>query len=203
MTSGTISSAKVSGTCLIGTGVFATLGFLIHPHDSTAQNQSMWMLGHLFIISALFFNIIGLTGLYFSNARGLGKLGLVGFLISSFSLILYIGKLYWSGFIYPLVAAAHPEFIEQIGLGPGSEPKDPTIMIVYFAGALSFAIGHAIFGAALMKEKLFKPAPIWFLIAGAAMVGLWPLLPNVLQMLSAVVSAIYAIGVVWLGTLLI
>jgi hypothetical protein len=35
------------------------------------------------------------------------------------------------------------------------------------------------------------------------MVGVWPLLPNIVQMLSVLVSLVYAIGIVWLGILLI
>ena len=194
---------KISGLCLIGTGILATLGFLIHPHDATSQNQVMWMIGHLLIMTSLLANSIGITGLYFSNSEKLGKLGLVGFVISVFSLSLYIGKLYWSGFIYPMVVQEHPEFIEALGFGPGSEPKDLNLKIVYFSGAFSFVLGHLLLGSALLRAKVFKVAPVWFVIAGAVMVGVWPLLPNIVQMLSALVSLVYAIGIVWLGVLLI
>jgi len=60
MTQNKININKISGFCLIGTGVFATLGFLIHPHDATSQNQVMWMVGHLLIIASL------LTGAFFT-----------------------------------------------------------------------------------------------------------------------------------------
>ncbi len=194
---------RISGFCLIGTGVFATLGFLLHPHDATSQNQVMWMIGHLLIITSLLANSIGITGLYFSNSEKLGGLGLAGFLITVFSLSLYIGKLYWSGFIYPMVVQEHPEFIEAFGFGPGSEPKDFNLKIVFFSGAFSFVLGHLFLGGALLKAKVFKSTPVWFVIAGALMVGVWPLLPNIVQMLSALVSLVYAIGIVWLGVLLI
>ena len=108
-----INILKISGLCLIGTGVFSILGFLIHPHDATSQNQVMWMVGHLLIIVSLLVNSIGLTGLYFSSSEKLGKLGLIGFLLTITSLSLYIGKLYWSGFIYPMVLLEHPQFIES------------------------------------------------------------------------------------------
>ena len=65
---------KLSSFCLIGTGVFATLGFLIHPHDATSQNQVMWMVGHLLIIASLLVNSIGLTGLYFRAQKNWANL---------------------------------------------------------------------------------------------------------------------------------
>ena len=194
---------KISGFCLIGTGVFATLGFLIHPHYATSQNQIMWMVGHLLIIASLLVNSIGLTGLYFSSSEKLGKLGLIGFLLTIFSLSLYIGKLYWSGFIYPMVLLEHPEFIETFGFGPGSEPKDLNLKIVFFSGAFLFVLGHLFLGSAVLRAKIFKSTPVWFVIAGAVMVGVWPLLPNIVQMLSVLVSLVYGIGIVWLGIVLI
>ncbi|KAB7615380.1 hypothetical protein F9L33_01020 [Amylibacter sp. SFDW26] len=161
------------------------------------------MVGHLLIMTSLLANSIGLTGLYFSCSEKLGKLGLAGFLITSFSLSLYIGKLYWSGFIYPMVALEHPEFIEAFGFGPGSDPKDVKLKTVFFSGAFSFVLGHLFLGGALLRAQIFKATPIWFVITGAILVGVWPLLPNIVQMLSVFVSLIYAIGIVWLGFLLI
>jgi hypothetical protein len=77
------------------------------------------------------------------------------------------------------------------------------LQIIYFSGAISFALGNSLLGGALLKAKAYKTTPIWFLIVGAIMVGVWPLMPNIVQMLSVFVSLIYAIGVVWLGVLLI
>ena len=192
---------KLTGYSLIGTGVFATLGFILHPHAATSENQTMWITGHLLILFSLFLNNLGLTSLFFTNANRLGATGLLGFLITSLSLMLYIGKLYWSGFIYPVVVLAEPQFIETVGLGPGKDPIHSTIKAVYFTGAIAFAIGNAVFGSALLKARLFNPVPVTLMITGAVLVGIWPLLPGLVQMLSIVFSAIYAIGVVWLGVI--
>jgi len=193
----------LAGYALISTGVLATLGFLIHPHQSTEQNHTMWVVGHIFIILGLLTNMIGVFGLYVSKAKSIGLIGLIGFLIIVISLALYIGKLYWSGFIYPLVIAEHPEFIESHGFGPGSEPQDIIIRIIYFSGAISFAIGHLMLGVALLRAKCFSQTPVLFFLIGALLVGLWPLLPNLVQHFSVIVSLIYAIGICWLGIKLI
>ena len=102
-----------------------------------------------------------------------------------------------------MVLLEHPEFIETFGFGPGSEPKDLNLKIVFFSGAFLFVLGHLFLGSALLRAKIFKSTPVWFVIAGAVMVGVWPLLPNIVQMLSVLVSLVYAIGIVWLGILLI
>ena len=194
---------RLAGYALISTGILATLGFLIHPHQSTGQNHTMWVVGHIFIILGLLTNMIGVFGLYVSKAKSVGLIGLIGFLIIVISLALYIGKLYWSGFIYPLVIADHPEFIETHGFGPGSEPQDSIIRIIYYSGAISFAIGHFMLGVALLKARCFSQTPVLFFLIGALLVGLWPLLPSLVQHFSVIVSLIYAIGICWLGIKLI
>jgi len=154
-------------------------------------------------MSGLLTNLLGVFGLYVSKAKEIGLPGLIGFLIVAISLALYLGKLYWSGFIYPLVIAEHPEFIEVHGFGPGSEPQDNIIRNVYFTGALTFAIGHLILGIALLRAKCFPQTPVLLFLIGAFLVGLWPLLPNFVQHFSVIVSLIYAVGISWLGINLI
>ncbi|MDA9009438.1 hypothetical protein N9K16_05715 [Alphaproteobacteria bacterium] len=194
---------KLTGLCFVGTGVLTVIGFLAHPHNYTPEVQFIWLFGHGLIFLGLILNLIGLCWFFSMEHKHLGKLGLVGMAAIGIALSHYIGKLYWSGLLYPLVFQAHPEFIAEIGLGPGSEPKAFVIKAVYFSGALLFAIGYAALGIALLRAKRFPPIPVALLMAGAIAVGIWPLLPGLLQMLSPVVSAVYAVGVVWLGVVLI
>ena len=66
-----------------------------------------------------------------------------------------------------------------------------------------FALGHLILGTTMLRSNRFPKKPIGLLISGAFLVGIWPFMPGVVQMLSVVVSVIYAAGVVWLGVSLI
>lgn len=190
---------RIIGSCFIATGVLTVTGFIFHPPDYSPEVQFAWLLGHCLIFLGLVLNLIGLAWAYGIYRADLGKLGLFGFIAVSVGLSHYIGKLYWSGFLYPLVLQSDPDFIFQAGLGPGSYPKIGIVKNVFNFGAIIFAVGFAAFGSALFKAKIFPTIPVTLLISGAIMVGLWPALPNVLQMLSPVVSAIYAIGLVWIG----
>jgi uncharacterized membrane protein len=194
---------RAAGYCLIGTGLFAVTGFIVHPHDSTPDNQIAWLIGHSLIFSGLVLNLIGLSWAFASDHEQLGKLGWCGFALAGFGLSMYIGKLYWSGLLYPFVLDASPDLIARVGLGPGSEPKALLVKIVYSAGAMFFALGHLMLGIALLRSQKFPRKPVLMLMSGAFMVGVWPLLPGVVQMLSIIVSAIYAAGLVWLGASMI
>lgn len=198
-----MSIQKAAGYCLIMTGLFAVLGFLIHPHDSTSSNQIPWLIGHSLIFIGLVLNLTGLSWLFASEHEFLGKIGWVGFVFAALGLSMYIGKLYWSGLLYPIVLESSPDLITQVGLGPGSEPKAPLVKFIYSSGAILFSLGHLFLGVAMLRSKRFPAKPIGFLILGAVLVGIWPFLPGIVQMLSVVVSVIYAVGLVWLGVWLI
>jgi hypothetical protein len=196
------SLVKLSGVALLLSGILAIVGFSVHPHDSASSNHGIWLGAHVLVMSGGLLNLLGLVGLYLVSAAQLGSTGLFGFLFAAVSLVLYLGKLYWSAFIYPLVMARDAEFIRSYGFTPGSDPVDPIVRIVFYLGPILFAIGYALLGLGLLKAKAYPTPALWALIVGALLVGLWPLLPGVLQSLSAVVSVIYTAGIGWIGYLL-
>ena len=196
------SLVKLSGIALLLSGIFAAVGFSIHPHDSAGSNHATWLGAHVLVMSGSALNLFGLVGLYLVSATPLGLVGLFGFLLTAVSLILYLGKLYWSAFIYPLVIARDADFIRAYGFNPGSDPVDPVVRIVFYLGPILFAIGYALLGLSLWRVKAYPAPPLWALVFGALLVGLWPLLPGVVQHLSAVVSLIYTAGAGWIGYLL-
>jgi hypothetical protein len=193
--------ARLAGVALLASGVLATVGFSIHPHEPGA-NLALWVGAHVAILSGGFLNLLGLAGLYLLSAPRLGGAGLAGFVLAAVSLVLYLGKLYWSGFIYPLVTAQHPEFIRAYGFIPGTDPVDPVVKAVFYLGPILFAAGYTLLGISLLKLKAYPAAALWAMIVGALLVGLWPLLPDVVQHLSVVVSLVYTVGVGWIGYLM-
>lgn len=194
---------KLSGIGLLCSGFLVAVGFSIHPHDPLGANFAGWIAGHILIIGGFSASLLGLFGLYAIVARETGVAGLIGFLLAAFSLILYLGKLYWSGFIYPLVISEHPAFIEAFGFAPGAQPIDPLVRAVFYLGPLVFAVGYTLLGAAMLRAGLFPRVPVGLVIVGALLVGLWPLLPAAVQDFSVMVSLIFAVGMGWIGYLLV
>ncbi|HYD94379.1 MAG TPA: hypothetical protein VEC01_03560 [Noviherbaspirillum sp.] len=194
---------RLAGAALVASGILVTLGFSTHPHDALGANRLLWVGSHAIILLGFAAGLLGLCGLYGVAAPATGGAALAGFLLAQASLILYLGKLYWSGFIYPLVAARHPDFIAQSGFNPGAQPVDPVLKAVFYLGPLLFGAGYALLGRELLKARLFPAPPVWLVIAGAALVGLWPLLPGAVQQFSVIVSLVFTAGIAWLGWLLV
>lgn len=193
---------KLAGIGLIASGFLVAIGFSVHPHDPLGTNHTMWIASHILIISGFVASLLGLVGLYAVVAEGTGVGGLLGFLLAALSLILYLGKLYWSGFIYPLVISQHPSFIDEFGFAPGTQPSDPVVKAVFYLGPLLFGAGYTLLGWAVLKAGTFPPLPVGLVVVGALLVGLWPLLPAAIQHFSVAVSLLFAVGVAWLGYLL-
>ncbi len=196
------SLVKVTGIALILSGVLATIGFSLHPHDSTGSNQVLWVGAHTLVMAGFLMGLLGLAGLYGVTSSRVGILGFIGFLLATVSLVLYLGKLYWSAFIYPLVIERHPEFIRTFGFIPGSDPVDPVVKTVFYLGPILFAAGYTLFGIGLLRVGAFRAVPVGLVIVGSFLLGLWPLLPAVVQHLSVFVSLVYTVGIAWIGYLL-
>lgn len=193
---------KTAGWSLIASGILVTLGFSIHPHDPIGANYVPWIFGHVLILLGFAAALFGLIGLYGVLAEGAGLTGAAGFLLASISLILDIGKLYWSGFIYPLVIDQHPDFIVEHGLDPGSRPTDPVVEFLFYLGPILFGLGYTLLGWVVLKARAFPSLPVRLVILGALLVGLWPLLPEAVQHFSMFISLIFTIGIAWIGYLL-
>jgi hypothetical protein len=193
---------RLSGVALLLSGILATIGFSVHPHDANGSNRGWWLAAHVAVMGGGFLNLLGLVGLYLASATRIGGAGLLGFLLAAASLVLYLGKLYWSAFIYPLVATHDPQFVRSYGLNPGADPVDLVVRIVFYLGPVLFATGYAVLGLGLAKAGARPTAALGTMVVGALLVGLWPLLPAVVQHLSVLVSIVYTVGAAWVGYLL-
>ena len=100
------------------------------------------------------------------------------------------------------MAAWDPSFLRSHGFGPGSHPVDPIVRVVFFLGPILFATGYGLLGTSLLRIKAYPSLALCAVVVGALLVGLWPLLPRVVQHWSAVVSLIYTLGIAWIGYVL-
>ena len=77
------------------------------------------------------------------------------------------------------------KFIREYGFYPGSDPVDPVVKTVFYLGPILFATGYALLGLGLLKIGAYPAPALWAVIAGAF------------------VSVVYAVGIAWIGFLLV
>ena len=78
-------SAMLAGLCYVLVGVF-------HPANvPAAVTTTRWELVHIVACAMSFFGLLGLAGVYARQASRAGWLGLVGYVLLSFWLVLVLG----------------------------------------------------------------------------------------------------------------
>src|SRR6266849_897981 len=89
MTSQTIY--RLSGGILIVGSLFTIIGLLLHPSGNTPVNylSPIWFPANLLILVGALLVALGLPGMYARQAERAGKLGLVGFTLTFFIVLLF------------------------------------------------------------------------------------------------------------------
>ena len=175
-------SAVVAGLCFVVVGLF-------HPPNMLSSvSTSRWVIVHAVAIARSLFGLPGITGVYARQAHAAGWLGLAGYLLFSFWLVLIFAFTFFEVFVLPLLATTAPTFAAGfLRIFTGSAEMNVGVLAALWglSDAL-FALGGLVFGIATFRARIL---PRW---AGGALtiaIILAPvsaLLPNELRPLVAV-----------------
>ena len=148
-------SALLSGICYVLVG-------LLHPANVPASvTTSTWAIVHVLACAMCFFGLLGLAGLYASQAEKSAWVGLVGFVMLSLWLVIIMGFSFVEAFILPSLAAAVPTFMTSwMGmLNSSASPMNlgvlPTLWTL--SGPL-YMFGGLLFGIAIFRARIL---PRW------------------------------------------
>jgi len=197
---------RLSGGTLIASSLLILLssivGAVLFPgHSSTpAQVTSApWVLVTLTILISSLLFVIGLPGMYLRQAGRAGVLGLIGFILLFFAILLQ-GTAFSSVqvVVLPLLAQKAPQL-----LGGNSLPISAFLLLI--VSGLMQMIGVILLGIATMRAQVFSRSTGILLIAsGIAFLLTIPPLPSPLSDIIEVVSFILlAVAFMWCGYTLI
>lgn len=173
----------------------------IHPADVIESlSTQAWVNVHVLSFAEAVLALIGVTGLYLHQARKLGVLGLIGYVMFAFFFILQSAFNFAEALIAPLIAADAPQlavdFVGLFGRYPavtdlGALAALPTVgAVLYIGGALLFGI------AIIRARMLSRGAAILLIIAAAVTPVAGALLPHALERMAAVPMGL---ALIWLG----
>jgi len=141
--------------------------------------------------------LAGITGIYLSQVRQIGVLGLVGYLLLSALYLALIPIEFTAGYVLPSVADTEPGFVNDVlavSVG-GSATGDIGLLQAAFlaAGALYIA-GGLVFGIALIRARVLARWPAGLLIAGTVATVALSVLPESFNRPFAVPTGVALIG---------
>jgi hypothetical protein len=157
--------------------------YLILGEQSAAHPTNIFK--RVVALLAQYLLLLALTALYARQARAVGTLGLVGYMIATLGILLVAGDWWYEAFMAPQIAVHAPHVFTLSPTG--------SIVAGAIATAGSFCLGWTLFGIATLRARLFPVVPAILMILGG-LAGILALRPLFLLPL--------AIAVGWMGYLL-
>jgi len=186
-------SALVAGVCYVLVGI-------LHPANiPSSVTGTRWEMVHVIACAMSFFGLLGMAGLYARQARRAGWLGLIGYILLSFWLVLIMGFSFVEAFVLPHVANTSPGFVQAwMGMfnGPAGTFDIGALPTVWNLSAPALILGGLLFGIATFRAGIL---PRWagaFLAVSTAIAPVAVLLPNASQ---PKIAILMGLALVWLG----
>lgn len=164
-----------SGFMAIIAGILYIVIQFIHPADHISSvNTNSWVVLACLTMAMSLFNLIGITGVYISQAKEAGWLGLVGFLLFNLFWLISIIFSFIEAFVLSLLTSDAAKFVEgMVGLfgGTVSEVNLGIFPILAPLAGVLYMLGGLLLGIATIRARVL-PRLSGILLAFAAVVSL-------------------------------
>lgn len=191
LTRGAAAAAVGSGLLFIGVQIG-------HPHlDATSVATTEVVVRDVLKMLMAVLALVGITGMYLSQVRRNGVLGLVGYLVLSVSYLLIVGMMYLATFVLPELVATNPAYVDdaitQITGGTPTGDIGALALAIQVQG-ISFLAGGLIFGIALFRARILTRWAPLLLAAGGVITILLSVMPDAFYRLLAFPNGIAMIA---------
>ena len=195
----TTGMIRATGIAAILAGALFVVVQVIHPPETVeAVATDAWALVHYVTLAMLTLFVVGITGIYARQIDKLGWIGLAGFVVLSFGLLLNIGGAFIEALVEPLLATSNPDFVHAFNgmvMGTPYTADLGALPSMWSASSAAFIAGTLLFGIANLRAGVLSRWGSGVLAFGLVIgLPIATLLGN--QRLAAVPISI---GLAWLG----
>lgn len=185
------AAAATAGALFIG----VQLG---HPHlDSTSiQTIEMAVRDTGKVIMAVL-ALAGITGMYLSQIRRNGVLGLIGYLALSAGYLLIMASSFVAAFVLPTIAAVNPAYVDgvlDVITGRATAADIGALVVVNQVQGIAYLAGSLLFGIALFRARVLTRWATLLLAAGGLISIVLTLMPDAFYRLLAFPNGIAMIA---------
>jgi hypothetical protein len=207
MTVTTTGLTKAAGVAAAAAGAMFIGVQIGHPQlNLTTITSTNVLIRDCFKVLMAPLAVAGLTGMYLSQVRRNGILGLVGYLVLSAGYLLIMCTTFFAAFVAPTLAGTNPGFVKDVialATSQGSVTGDVGALgTVWQVQSLCYLVGGVLFGIALFRARvLARWATVLLAIGGLVSIAL-SFMPDAFYRFLAYPTAIAMMGLgvsLWLS----
>ena len=191
LTRGAAAAAVGAGLLFIG----VQLG---HPTlDATTVGTTEVVVRNSLKMLMAVLSLIGITGMYLSQVRRNGVLGLVGYVVLASCYLLITGMTYLAAFVLPQLVTTDTAYVADVitQIKGGTPAGDIGLLAVALpVQDFAFLVGGLIFGVALFRARVLARWATGMLAVGGVVTILLAVMPDAFYRLLAFPNGIAMIG---------
>ena len=197
----TTSLTRAAGLCAVAGGLLFIAVQINHPPVNLAfVTTPEWAIRQSMKICMAVLTLIGIAGMYLSQVRKNGWVGLLGYLILSAGFLMMLTVEVAGLVVMPAIAGSAPGYVSSVlavaNNGTGTQDIGLMAPLNLLVG-LGYMGGGLVFGIALFRAKVLTRWGSLFLAVATPLSALIPLLPQINQRLFAVPTGLAMIVLGW------
>ena len=201
MTVTTTSLTRAAGAAAIAAGSIFIGVQIGHPNlDAASITTAEVVVRDALKVLMAALAVAGLTGMYLSQVRRHGLLGLVGYLLLVPAYLLIMCTTFAAAFVLPVVAGTDPAYVtDVIAATTGGTPTGdigPLGLLIQVQG-FAYLAGGVVFGIALYRARVLARWASALLALGGVVTVVLSLMPDAFYRLLAFPNGIAMIGLGW------
>ena len=182
----------------VGAGLLFIGVQLGHPHlDATTVATTEVVVRDCLKVLMAVLALVGISGMYLSQIRRNGVLGLVGYVVLALGYLLIACTTYLAAFVLPQLVGTDAAYVDDVltqvtGGDPGGDIG--LLAVALTLQNICFLVGGLIFGVALLRAGVLSRWATVLLAVGGAVTILLSVLPDAFYLLLAFPNGIALIG---------
>jgi hypothetical protein len=191
LTRGAGAAAVAAGLIFIGVQIG-------HPHlDATSITTTEVVLRNSLKVLMAALTLVGITGMYLSQVRRNGLLGLIGYLVFAVGYLTIMSTTFVAAFILPAIADTNPGYVNDVVAVATRDSAIGDIGALQYAEqvqGIGYLAGGLIFGIALYRARVLARWAAALLAVGGLVSAALTVLPDAFYRLLAFPTGIAMIG---------
>lgn len=198
MTVTTSSLTRAAGIAAVAAGAIFIGVQINHPHlDVTSITTTDVLIRNSLKVLMAALALTGITGMYLSQVRRNGVVGLIGYLVLATGYLLVLSTTFVATFVLPSIAGTDPGFVTDViavSTGGTATGDIGALGLVSRIQDLSYLAGGLVFGVALYRARVLARWATVLLAFGGVISVVLSVLPDAFYRLLAFPNGIAMIG---------